>query len=85
MRKQSFGQGFGIQMAAGEDPCCLQLPDIVQRGLHAMSSVSASFHDLVPIALQVFIVDTRAGKRQIKEAVQKMYDIQAARINTLSR
>merc|ERR1719169_43959 len=33
----------------------------------------------------VFIVDTRANKRQIKEAVQSMYDVQAAKINTLIR
>ncbi len=34
---------------------------------------------------QVFIVDVRAGKREIKEAVQRMYDIQTKRINTLVR
>lgn len=33
----------------------------------------------------VFIVDVKANKRQIKEAVKKLYDIQAARVNTLIR
>ncbi|EED77263.1 60S ribosomal protein L23a [Postia placenta Mad-698-R] len=33
----------------------------------------------------VFIVDLRANKRQIKDAVKKLYDVQAAKINTLIR
>jgi len=33
----------------------------------------------------VFIVDIRANKRQIKDAVKKLYDVQAAKINTLIR
>jgi len=33
----------------------------------------------------VFIVDIRANKRKIKEAVEKMYQIKAAKINTLIR
>ncbi|CAI7824276.1 unnamed protein product [Closterium sp. NIES-54] len=33
----------------------------------------------------VFIVDLLATKRQIKEAVRKMYDIQCKKINTLIR
>ena len=33
----------------------------------------------------VFIVDVKANKRQIKEAVQKMYEIQCQKINTLIR
>ena len=33
----------------------------------------------------VFIVDVRANKRQIKDAVKKLYDVQAAKINTLIR
>jgi len=33
----------------------------------------------------VFIVDVRANKRQIKNAVQKLYDVKAARVNTLIR
>ena len=31
----------------------------------------------------VFIVDIRANKRQIKDAVKKLYDVQAAKVNTL--
>ncbi|RDX99244.1 60S ribosomal protein L23a [Mucuna pruriens] len=33
----------------------------------------------------VFIVDIRADKKKIKEAVKKMYDIQAKKVNTLIR
>ena len=33
----------------------------------------------------VFIVDVRSNKRQIKEAVKKLYDVQAAKVNTLIR
>jgi len=33
----------------------------------------------------VFIVDQRANKKQIRDAVKKMYDIQAAKVNTLIR
>jgi large subunit ribosomal protein L23Ae len=33
----------------------------------------------------VFIVDLRANKRQIKDAVKKLYDVQAVKINTLIR
>jgi len=31
----------------------------------------------------VFIVDIRANKRQIKDAVKKLYEVQAAKVNTL--
>jgi large subunit ribosomal protein L23Ae len=33
----------------------------------------------------VFIVDVRSNKRQISQAVKKMYDIQTAKVNTLVR
>jgi large subunit ribosomal protein L23Ae len=33
----------------------------------------------------VFIVDTKANKRQIKEALKKLYDIDTIKINTLIR
>lgn len=33
----------------------------------------------------VFITDIRANKRQIKDAVKKLYDVQAAKVNTLIR
>jgi len=36
-------------------------------------------------AAQVFIVDTRSSKKQIKAAVSAQYDIQTRRINTLIR
>ena len=35
--------------------------------------------------LQVFIVDTRASKRQIKDSVHRLYDIQTKKVNTLIR
>lgn len=33
----------------------------------------------------VFLVDVRSNKRQIKEAVKKLWDVQTASINTLIR
>lgn len=33
----------------------------------------------------VFIVDIRANKRHIKDAVKKLYDVESAKINTLIR
>ena len=33
----------------------------------------------------VFIVDARSTKKQIKDAVKRMYDIQCEKINTLIR
>ncbi|TYZ63175.1 hypothetical protein PybrP1_004824 [[Pythium] brassicae (nom. inval.)] len=33
----------------------------------------------------VFLVDLRANKRQIKDAVKQLYDIKAAKVNTLIR
>lgn len=33
----------------------------------------------------VFLVDARAGKREIRAAVQRMYDIQTKKVNTLVR
>ena len=35
--------------------------------------------------LQVFIVDVRSNKKQIKDAVGRLYDIQTQKINTLIR
>ena len=33
----------------------------------------------------VFLVDIKANKRQIKDAVKKLWDVQASKINTLIR
>lgn len=33
----------------------------------------------------VFLCDIKANKRQIKEAVKKLYDVNAVKINTLIR
>ncbi|KIV91463.1 hypothetical protein PV10_05999 [Exophiala mesophila] len=33
----------------------------------------------------VFIVDTKANKRQIKDALKKLYDVETVKINTLIR
>ena len=33
----------------------------------------------------VFIVDIKSNKRQIKDAVKKLWDVQAAKVNTLIR
>jgi len=33
----------------------------------------------------VFLVDIKANKRQIKDAVKKLWDVEAAKVNTLIR
>lgn len=33
----------------------------------------------------VFLVDVKANKRQIKDAVKRLYDVDSAKINTLIR
>jgi len=33
----------------------------------------------------VFIVDTKANKRQIKQALKKLYDVEVVKLNTLIR
>lgn len=33
----------------------------------------------------VFIVDVKANKRQIKDALKKLYDVECVKINTLIR
>ena len=33
----------------------------------------------------VFIVDVKANKRQIKEALKKLYDVECVKVNTLIR
>lgn len=33
----------------------------------------------------VFIVDTRSNKKQVRDAVEKLYDIKCAKVNTLIR
>ena len=33
----------------------------------------------------VFIVDTRANKRQIREALKKLYDVECVKVNTMIR
>jgi ribosomal protein L23 len=33
----------------------------------------------------VFLVDIKANKRQIKDAVKRLWDVQAAKVNTLIR
>ena len=35
--------------------------------------------------MQVFIVDQKSSKKQIKDAVSTLYDIQTKKINTLVR
>merc|ERR1719482_1207876 len=51
---------------------------------HPLTTESA-MKKIEEINTLVFIVDTRASKMQIREAVQSMYDVQAQRINTLIR
>ncbi|KIY97606.1 60S ribosomal protein L23A [Monoraphidium neglectum] len=57
--------------------------EAVGRGLGEQAGAGEFFG--VPWEAAVFLVDVRAGKREIKAAVQRMYDIQTKKINTLIR
>jgi len=57
---------------------CIRLLVFLCRGSHMIKTYQS-------IWVQVFIVDVRANKRQIKEAVGRLYDIQTQKINTLIR
>ena len=55
--------------------------DAIQRPLNTESAMKKiEEHNTL-----VFIVDIKSNKRQIKDAVKKLYDIQAAKVNTLIR
>ncbi|MHA1748588.1 MAG: 50S ribosomal protein L23 [Promethearchaeota archaeon] len=46
--------------------------------------ITESTFDLIEIENKlVFIVDKRANKRQIKEAIEKLYDVKCTKVNTL--
>merc|ERR1719455_58368 len=53
--------------------------------IKAPLTTEAAMKKIEELNTLVFLVDVRANKRQIKEAVQSMYDVQASRINTLIR
>ena len=53
---------------------------------HAQAGpVTGSVLIVLLMAMQVFIVDVRASKSQVKAAVNKLYDIHTKKINTLVR
>lgn len=45
--------------------------------------LSEKSYDLIPEKRYVFIVDLKANKNQIKEAVEKIFDVKVAKVNTL--
>merc|ERR1719460_631625 len=53
--------------------------------LRSPLTTEAAMKKIEEINTLVFLVDVRANKRQIREAVQSMYDVQASKINTLIR
>ncbi|KDN52464.1 hypothetical protein K437DRAFT_254245 [Tilletiaria anomala UBC 951] len=58
--------------------------DAFQTLLYPLNTESA-MKKIEEINTLVFIVDRRANKRQIKEALKKVYDVDAEKINTLIR
>lgn len=58
--------------------------DAYQTILFPLNTESA-MKKIEEINTLVFIVDRRANKRQIKGALKKLYDVEAAHINTLIR
>merc|ERR1719456_1499931 len=55
------------------------------RIIKAPLTTESAMKKIEEINTLVFIVDKQATKRQIKEAVQSMYDVQSSRMNTLIR
>jgi ribosomal protein L23 len=55
------------------------------RSPHLFSPPSFHTHQIEENNTLVFLVDVRATKRAIKEAVATLYDAAAARVNTLIR
>ena len=53
--------------------------------LHSPLNTESAMKKIEEHNTLVFIVDLKANKRQIKDAVKKLYDVQAARVNTLIR
>ncbi len=80
-------------------PKTLKLPRNPKIPPIALKPVPSNGHDIIKYPLTtesatkkieenntlVFIVDIRANKIDIKKAVKKLYDIEAARVNTLIR
>ena len=54
-------------------------------GLYSPLNTESAMKKIEEHNTLVFIVDIRSNKRQIKDAVKKLYDVQAAKINTLIR
>ena len=50
-----------------------------------VAALAGSMLTMPLLTLQVFIVDVRASKSQVKAAVNKLYDIHTKKINTLVR
>merc|ERR1719265_2179932 len=48
-------------------------------------TTESAMHKIEDFNTLVFIVDSRANKNQIKDAVRSMYDIESAKVNTLIR
>ena len=55
------------------------------RILKAPLTTESAMKKIEEINTLVFLCDVRANKRQIKDAVEKMYEVKCARINTLVR
>merc|ERR1719174_777942 len=65
---------------------CHRMPKLDKyRILRNPLTTESAMKKIEEINTLVFLVDTRANKRQIREAVQSMYDVQASKINTLIR
>jgi hypothetical protein len=65
------------------DACAPQAGRAWKRWAHVIALPAHPAHPAP--THKVFIVDVRANKGQIRSAVQRMYDIQTQKINTLIR
>ena len=55
------------------------------RGIYRPLNTESAMKKIEEHNTLVFIVDVKSNKRQIKDAVKKLYDVQAAKVNTLIR
>merc|ERR1719421_296006 len=65
---------------------CAAMPKMDKyRVIRCPVTTESAMKKIEEINTLVFLVDIQADKRQIKEAVKQMYDVQCAKVNTLIR
>ena len=73
-----LGEWSGVRVTAKEQGTLTQV-------LHSPLNTESAMKKIEEHNTLVFLVDLRSNKRQIKDAVKKLWDVQAAKVNTLIR